>query len=131
MKGHMNPFLMAGMGIVFFALASYTTALYFEVKTRLAKGKVLVFFTAGVALDITSTICMILGSRHAGITAHGLLGYSALAAMLVETALLWRHSMAAGKQVKVSAKLHAYSIAAYAWWVTAFIAGAMLVMLRK
>jgi hypothetical protein len=131
MKSHlMNPMIMTGMIIVFFALAAYSTALFHEVKTHLASKAVLGFFTAGVLLDITSTTFMIIGSRHIAITPHGLLGYSALAAMLIETVLLWKHKNASGWDSKLSKQLHIYTVAAYSWWVIAFIAGALLVMVK-
>jgi EamA domain-containing membrane protein RarD len=130
LKAQLNPFLITGMFIVVFALMSYSAAIFFEVKTRLASRAVLGFFTAGVIFDITSTTFMILGSRHIPITPHGLLGYSALAVMLIDAVLLWRHRMTKGAGVKIPRGLHIYSITAYSWWVLAFIAGGLLVMIK-
>lgn len=115
---------------MFFALAAYSTAIFFEIRRRTASGAVLGFFTAGVIFDITSTTFMILGSRHIALTLHGLLGYSALAAMLIDVVLLWKHRIEKGDNLTISRPLHLYSMLAYTWWVIAFIAGAMLVMIK-
>jgi hypothetical protein len=50
---------------------------------------VLTFLTAGVLFDISSTTMMIIGARKIPITIHGFIGYSALAAMLIDTILIW------------------------------------------
>ncbi len=54
-------------------------------------------------------------------------GYSALAAMLVDTALAWRHR---GRfhDAPTPRWLHLYTRAAYVWWVVAFVTGAILAM---
>jgi hypothetical protein len=130
MRSQLNPLLITGMSIVFFALLSYSTAVFFEFKTRIASRVVLGFFTAGVIFDITSTTFMILGSRQIAITLHGLIGYSALAGMLIDAVFLWRHRIAKGNEIKISRSLHIYSMAAYSWWVIAFIAGGLLVMVK-
>ena len=127
----MNQFLITGMIIVFFALFSYSTAVFFEIRTRTTSRAVLGFFTAGVIFDLSSTTCMIIGSRHIALTLHGLLGYSALAAMLIDVVLLWKHRIEKGDNLTISRPLHRYSTLAYTWWIIAFIAGAMLVMIKK
>lgn len=131
MNGQFNQFLIAGMTIVLFAFVSYSTAISFEVKNRKASNALLGFFTAGVILDVSSTVCMILGSRHMAITPHGLLGYSALAGMIIDAVLLWKHRVQKGDNLTLSRPVHLYSRLAYAWWIIAFIAGALLVMIKK
>jgi heme/copper-type cytochrome/quinol oxidase subunit 2 len=113
-----------------FALISYTIAMILEIKTRLASKAVVGFFTSGVIFDITSTACMILGSRHIPITLHGIIGYTALAVIITDTIFMWRHRKKA-KDVKLPDALHYYSVCAYSWWIIAFIAGGLLVMLVK
>lgn len=131
MNSHMmNPALMAGMIIVFFALAAYTTAFFLGIRTHFASSSVLGFLTAGVFFDMTSTAFMIIGSRHIAITPHGFLGYSALAAMLIETALMWKYRINSSRDALLPRWLQIYTIAAYSWWVIAFIAGALLVMVK-
>jgi hypothetical protein len=89
---------------------------------------VLAFLTLGVTLDITSTILMILGSTH--ITIHGFIGWSALAVMLTDAVLVWRHRIA-HKEGVVSRRLNLYTRYAYSWWVVAYIAGAVIAMTLK
>jgi len=125
----LNPLLITGMSIVMFAFVSYTIAIIFEIRTRLASNAVIGFFTAGVLMDITSTTFMILGSRHIPITLHGIIGYTALAVMIIDTILMWRYRAKNGRHGRLSKALHNYSVCAYSWWVVAFIAGGMLVMM--
>ena len=78
-------------------------------------------------LDITATVLMVVATGRPALTPHGALGYSALALMIVDTALLWRHGRAPGA-AEVPRGLHLYSRAAYLYWVAAFVTGAALVM---
>lgn len=126
----MSPILIAGTIIVNFALLAYTIAIVIEQRKRLINNQVLTFLTTGVLLDITATICMIAGSTHSAITLHGMLGYSALLAMLVDCILLWRHRQTQGAEAQVARTLHLYSRYAYIWWIAAYITGAVLVAVR-
>ena len=82
--------------------------------------------TLGILCDSTATAFMIMGSRHIPVTIHGLLGYSALLAMLAETIWVWTHWLRHGSQTAVTRTLHLYSRYAYAWWILAYIAGALI-----
>jgi hypothetical protein len=88
----------------------------------------LTFLTIGVTLDITSTVLMILGSSH--ITIHGFIGWSALAVMLTDAVLVWRHWTRRRESV-VSRGLNQYTRYAYSWWVIAYIAGAVIASTLK
>ena len=126
----MSPVLMAGTLIVNLALIFYTIGIVSEQRSRRITQRVLIFLTAGVTFDIIATACMIIGSSKGPFTAHGLLGYSSLTAMLLETAFAWRHRLRAG-EAPVPDWLHLYSRVAYSWWVIAYITGALLVMARR
>jgi hypothetical protein len=126
----MNTYSMIGATIVILALVSYTIAIFREQKTRLVTGFVTRFLTIGVILDVTATTFMIIGSSNGPFTLHGLLGYSSLAAMIIDTILIWRFFKASGDKVSVPSKLNNYTRIAYAWWVTAFVTGLLLVVLR-
>ena len=115
--------------IVVFALLSYTVAVVAEQRRRLAP-HVLAFLTVGVLLDVTATAFMILGSSKGAFTLHGVLGYSSLAAMIVDTGLIWRLTTSAGPRAEVPRGLHRYTRFAYLWWVAAFITGGLLVAMR-
>ncbi len=127
----LNPMIITGMAVVTCALALYSIAVYYEFKTHTVSKKVLFFFTAGVMLDITSTTFMIIGSRRIPITPHGILGYTALTVMLIDVFLLWRLRLQKGAGEKLPEMLHRYSASAYSWWVLAYIAGGLLVMLVR
>lgn len=126
----MSPVLMAGTLIVNLALVFYTIGIVSEQRGRRITKRVLIFLTAGVTFDIIATACMITGSSKGPFTAHGFLGYSSLAAMLLETFFAWRYRLKAGEAL-VPDWLHRYSRLAYSWWVIAYITGALLVMARR
>ena len=122
----MNPTLMAGTAIVSVALIAYSIAVINEQLKRKISGFVLFFLTAGICLDITATVFMIIGSHRIPITFHGVLGYSALAGMLTDTVLIWKTRLR--KTETVSKKLHIYTRIAYLWWVIAYFAGGFIAM---
>jgi uncharacterized protein with PQ loop repeat len=126
----MNTYSMIGAGIVIFALLSYSLSIITEQRKRLISPFVLRFLTIGIVLDITATAFMIIGSSHSAFTLHGLLGYSSLSGMLIDTILIWRFHRNSKPGTIVSSKLHLYSRFAYAWWVIAFITGLMLVIYK-
>jgi hypothetical protein len=73
---------------------------------------------------------MIIGSDNPPYTLHGILGYSSLTGMLIETSLAWRHRVKRGGE-EVPRSLHLYSRIAYGWWVLAYITGALIVILNR
>lgn len=125
----MSPILVAGTIIVNLALLFYTVGIFIEQRRRQVTGVVLGFLTAGVLFDLVATGCMIAGSSRGPFTAHGLLGFSSLAAMLLETSFAWRHRLRHGDG-EVPVWLHRYSRLAYGWWIVAYVTGAILVMTK-
>ena len=121
----MTLLLRAGVAIVALALACYTVGVVTEQRARRLTRRAMAFLVAGVLLDITATACMIVGSGKV-LTLHGVLGYSALAGMLVETVLAGRHRLRAGDG-EVPRRLHVFTRLAYSWWVVAFVSGGLLV----
>jgi uncharacterized repeat protein (TIGR03987 family) len=126
----MKPILIAGTTIVNLALIFYTLFIFAERKSRKVSKKVLVLITIGVFFDITATICMITGSSNSPFTLHGILGYSALTAMLIDAFLLLRSRLNNGKDSQISTSIHKYSLIVYCWWLAAYITGALVVMLK-
>jgi hypothetical protein len=123
----MNPVLIRAVIVVTFALAAYTIGVITEQRQRQVSKRALVFITAGIILDITSTVLMIIGSGKIPITVHGFIGYSALLVMFVDTTVIWRwwHK---NRDTHVSQGLNIYTRIAYGWWVAAYIAGAIIAM---
>jgi hypothetical protein len=126
----MNPILRAGVMVVQLALLSYTVGTVLEQRGRRVTAAVRRWLTVGVVFDVIATACMILGTNRPLITLHGVLGYSALAAMLVDMILLRRHARAHG-EAPVPRRLHLYSRFAYLWWVVAYVTGGALVMMSR
>lgn len=126
----MNPILTRAVIVVTFALIFYSVGVIMEQRRSFVSKSVLVFLTIGVTCDIASTTLMIIGSRNIPFTAHGVLGYSALILMLIDTILIWRH-WAKNRQGRVSRSLGLYTRTAYIWWVVAYIAGAIIAMILQ
>jgi hypothetical protein len=126
----MNHYSMTGAGIVIFALLSYSLSILTEQRKKLVTPFVLRFLTIGIILDITATAFMIIGSSNSAFTLHGILGYSSLAAMFIDTILIWRFHLSTRPGTVVPKQLHLYSRYAYSWWVIAFVTGLMLVVLK-
>jgi len=125
-----TPLRMASVTCVTVALALYTAGTIKEQRARRATPGARGFLAAGVGMDVIATLLMIPATERRGISLHGVLGYSALAAMALDTWLLWRHQARHGAEV-VPRGLHLYSRAAYLYWVAAFITGGALVMLGQ
>ena len=68
---------------------------------------------------------MIAGSTNIPITIHGVIGYTALLAMLIDTIRIWRHWLRSGAST-VPRGLHLYTRIAYIWWIIAFVIGALI-----
>ena len=126
----MNTYSMTGAGIVIFALLSYSLAIISEQRKKRVTSFILRFLTIGLVLDITATIFMIIGSTKSAFSLHGILGYSSLTLMLIDTILIWKFHLATAPGTEVPKGLHLYSRLAYSWWVIAFFTGLMLVVFR-
>ncbi|MCB0281522.1 MAG: hypothetical protein H6627_07340 [Calditrichae bacterium] len=124
----MNTLLSMGTKVVIFALIAYSIAIITEQRKHKISNFVLTFLSLGIFLDITATLFMILGTTNSIFTLHGILGYSSLLAMIIDTVLLWRFRLKNGADTEVPGSLHLYSRYAYIWWVLAFITGATLAM---
>ena len=126
----MNTILVIGTRIVILALISYAIGIVIEQRKRIVTNTVLWALSMGILLDIAATAFMIIGSPNSPFTLHGVLGYSALAAMLIDTSLIWCFRITKGATEKVGKSLHLYSRYAFSWWVIAFITGALLVAFK-
>ncbi len=122
---------MIGSAVVTIALLFYSIGFFKERRGRIVARDVLTFFTIGVLFDISATVLMIIGSSRGMLTIHGVIGYSSLTGMLIETTLLWRQYLKTGTGSLIGKKLHVYSGIAYTWWVMAYITGGLLVLLSK
>jgi hypothetical protein len=121
---------MAAVTTVTLALIMYTIGTLQEQRTRRATPGARGFLTLGVLLDITATVLMVVATGKLALTLHGALGYSALAFMIADTVLLWRHWRASAG-AEVPRGLHLFSRFAYLYWVLAYVTGALLVMASR
>ena len=126
----MKPIVIVGTIIVHLALISYGAGIAIEqVKHRVTRS-VLLFLGLGLLFDIAATVCMIIGSGRGFITTHGLLGYSCLLIMAVDSVLVFIHYFKNGNQ-QVPRSLHLFSRYAYSWWVVgAYITGGLIAYMR-
>ncbi len=122
---------MVGTIVVFFALTFYSIGIYAEQKHKKVLQRVITFLTMGIIADIIATAFMIAGSSKGLFTFHGILGYSALLAMLIDNIFIWRLRLKTGVGADVPDAIHRYSRFAYIWWVIAFITGGLLVAYSK
>ncbi len=88
------------------------------------------FLTIGIILDITATVCMVIGSAEGAMTLHGIIGYSSLAGMLADTIMSYRQVSANGLNTAITSRFNNGSKAAYLYWVIAYITGALIIALR-
>lgn len=122
----MNPILIIGMTIVTGALIFYSIAVIPEQRKKALNSMIMTCLTIGIVLDVTATAFMIAGSRNLPFTVHGILGYSALLSMLIDTILTWRYWKSANSHQPVTRGLHLYTRFAYTWWVIAYFAGGLI-----
>jgi hypothetical protein len=125
----MKPVLIAGITIVNLALLSYATAVVIQSRKKVLTRNVLTFLTLGVVLDITSTICMIVSSGHA-FTLHGIIGYTSLAGMLTDTLISFRHTCKYGLKSPLSISFNRWTMAAFFYWIMAYITGVLIILTR-
>ena len=126
----MDKAILIGTTTVTAALLSYSIAIITEQVKKKINKFILTFLSVGLALDITATSFMIYGSSSDTIfTVHGMLGYSALLAMIIDCYLIWKNYLKFGEII--SNKIHRYSLIAYIYWIAAFVTGGMLVMFNS
>jgi hypothetical protein len=126
----MKPIVIFGTIIVHLALLSYGAGIIVEQVKHKVTRFVLVFLGLGLLFDVVATVCMIIGSGRGFITTHGLLGYSCLLVMAVDSVLVFIHYFKNGTQ-RVSPSLHLFSRYAFTWWVVgAYITGGLIAYMR-
>ena len=124
----MKPILLAGVVIVNMALVSYSIGIITQLLTKKISKKVLIFLSFGLLFDITATVCMILGSSTGGISIHGLIGYSSLLGMFLDTLFSYRYALKSGLNTEPGKRFNTWSGVAYGYWVVAYVTGAIIVM---
>lgn len=126
----MKPVIMAGVIGVNLALVIYAAGVIAEQRSSKITRAVISFLTVGVLLDFAATLCMLSGTDNSAFTIHGLIGYSALAGMMVATILAWRHRRKRPDQ-PVTRAFHLFLRYAFAWWLVTWLTGIVTAMSRR
>ncbi len=124
----MNLLAVIGAFIITLALLSYGIGSIAVVRFKIVTPGILIFLTLGVLLDFVAVSMMIINSQKSVFSLHGLLGYSAMLTMIVNVVLIWRCFLKKGFDSVISNPVVVYSKIAYAWWLTAYITGSILVI---
>ena len=119
----MSLIILAGVVLIHIAAVLYTIFIIKEFKYKRAVHGVTRFITAAVIFDVAATSCMMIGTTETYFTTHGILGYTALAVMVTDAVLIWRHRKKHGSEVPFSKNLHRVSMYGYMLWVLAFATG--------
>jgi len=126
----MNPISLTGAFVITFSLLSYGIGTISLTRFKLVSTGVLVYITTGVILDITGAALMVIATSGSPFTLHGILGFSGVLVMLVNTLILWRFFRKNGSETRVSGSLLLYAKLAYLWWMLAYIWGSLLIIWR-
>jgi len=124
----LNPLSIIGAFIITLALLSYGIGSISVQRFKLVTPAVLTFLTLGVVLDLTAVTFMIIGSGNSAFSIHGILGYSAMATMVLDTFFIWRLFLKNGFDSEISKTIVTYAKFAYLWWVIAYLTGSLLVI---
>lgn len=124
----MNFLAVVGAFVITISLLSYGIGCIAAVRFKIVTPGILVFLTLGVVLDFVAVTLMVINSEKSMFSMHGILGYSAMLTMLVNTFLVWRCYFKGGFDSVISHPVIIYTKIAYAWWLIAYITGSILVI---
>ena len=122
----MKPIILVGVIAVQLAMIFYTIFIINENKKKSATKIILLTLTLAVFFDIIATSCMMIGTTNTYFTFHGILGYTALLAMITDAVLIWRHKIKLGAEQAFSKGLNLFSKIAYVGWIIAFMTGVVV-----
>ena len=125
----MSPVILSGIVAINLALLAYTAGIVAVHRHRRASPFVLRVFALGLALDLVATGCMVAGSHRGWFTPHGIVGYVALAVMVVVVVLLWGLRRE-GKDAQIPAGLGMFLRGAYGGWLIAYAIGVIMASRR-
>ena len=118
--------IISGVIFIHIAVVLYTIFIIKENKYKRATKSVVKFITIAVIFDVLATSCMMIGTAKEYFTLHGILGYTALFLMIIDTILIWKHKINKGSEEPFSVGLDRYTKIAYVVWIMAFITGEYL-----
>ncbi len=125
----MSPVILFGIITINLALVGYSVGIIAAHRHRRASALVLGGFALALVFDLVATGCMMAGSHKPWFTPHGIVGYLALAVMVVAVARLWALRRQ-GPDAEIPAGLRAFLRVAYVGWLIAFAIGITLAARR-
>jgi len=126
----MKTIIIVGILLVNLALILYSIAIIpVIIKKTLLKFTFPAFFL-GIVCDLSATICMVIGSTHTALSRHGLIGYSALAFMILDVVLLFRFKAKNVEKTTLPPRMYDFTKMVYFWWLVAYASGAFIIMFR-
>jgi hypothetical protein len=126
----LSPVILFGIVAINLALVAYTVGIIVAHRHRRASAFVLGVLALAVAFDLIATGSMVAGSHKPWFTPHGIVGYAALAVMVVAVGRLWALRRRLGPNPEIPPALRAFLRIAYVVWLIAFGIGAALASLR-
>lgn len=126
----MKPLAVVGAFIITLSWLAYGIASISLIRFKIVDTIVLFFFTLGVIFDATAITFMIISARSTPFSVHGILGYSALLVMLIDTFFVWRIYFKHGIDAHIGRKFLWYVKFAYFWWVLAYLTGSLIILWR-
>lgn len=126
----MNSLTVAGAIIISLSLLLYGIGFITIQQYKSVSWGVLAFYTLGILLNLTAHALMIVGSKGPLITVHSLLGISSLLVMLIYVIFVWQKFFIKRTEAVLHKKFLTLSKLAYGWWIMAYIAGSLLVILK-
>lgn len=117
-----------GAIIITFALLAHGIGVISMLQYKVVNAGVLFFIVLGVSLDIVAAAFMIAGTQGTPFTMHGVLGFSATTAMVVNLLLVWRIFLIRGMYAEIKKPLRKYTQYAFGWWLVSYITGSLMVL---
>ena len=114
--------LVAAIIFITLALVFYTTAVFWEKRTGLLRGRHLLLFWLGLVCDTTGTSLMgKLAGQAFRLNFHGITGSLAILLMLGHAA--WATVVHAGRDTGPKRAFHRYSVFVWALWLVPYVSG--------
>ena len=126
----MRSFYLYGAVLASLTLVFYTAAIYLEKKHKFVTYKVIALQIAALAVNIGAVVMMSLESKQSIISSHGIIGYSSLVAITVNTVMTFRFYIKNGPYTRIPFRVRLYTTITYTWWLVAYISGGVLSIVR-
>lgn len=124
----MNAFLPYGAILASLSFLLYTAVIYLEFKKRVVTPLVLGLLLPAFVFNLVAVVLMF--AKTNGCSAHSILGYVSLIVISLNTMMTVRFYVKNGRYTKMPIKTRLYASVAYALWLSAFITGSILGLVR-